>query len=168
MVGLGAAVGLALAAAGAATAWAGAWGTFPHRAAPVYAHPTLFDGAGWQALSLHERELLVQGFLIGAAAEQAAALAEASGTPGPPGGEKGGTAADQPTPAPGSPADLVPEARSVAEVVGALRTSGELRFSLAPSLLARRVDEFYWWQDSRNVLLAGALAAVHDRLRGGR
>ncbi len=161
-------MGLALAATGAATAWAGAWGTFPHRAAPAYAHPTLFDGAGWQALSLQERELLVQGFLIGAAAGQAAALEDSPRTRqdrGRPGGDQRAAAADRSDAGGTSPADLAREARWAAAVVDSLRASGELRFSLAPALLARRVDEFYWWRDSRSVPLAGALGAVHDRLR---
>ncbi|HEY7530637.1 MAG TPA: hypothetical protein VIC56_08185 [Gemmatimonadota bacterium] len=129
-----------LAGAAAVVAALAGWGTLDVRRAAPPAHPTLLDGDGWNALSLREREALVQGFLIGAAAAQAA---------------------------PASPGGAGPRAGAaeVADAIAGLRESASLRFSFAPSMLARRLDEYYWWRNQRAVPVAAALVEVHDRLR---
>jgi hypothetical protein len=136
LAGRGARALLSLTAVGALAAAAGGWGTARLRERPAPAHPTLLDGNDWVELGLAERERLVEGFVLGAATEQA--LGDA-----PPGVE--GPAA----------------ARAVLD----LRAGGGLHVPFAPALLARRVDEFYWWRNNREVPLAGVLAEINDRLR---
>lgn len=137
------------------------WGTLPLREAPAAAHPTLLDGEAWVQLTLREKELLVQGFLIGAATEQA--LVARAGAPGAPAatgeegtGDDGASALDR-------LAEL--EGRGLAADLARLRAARALDFAYAPGMLARRVDEFYWWRNNRDVPLAGALAEVAHRLR---
>lgn len=127
---------LFLTAAGALAAAAGGWGTARLRERPAPAHPTLLDGNDWVELSLAERERLVEGFVLGAATEQA--LRDA-----PPGVQ--GPAAGR--------------------AVQDLRAAGGLHVPFAPALLARRVDEFYWWRNNRDITLAGVLAEINDGLR---
>jgi hypothetical protein len=143
VVVLACAAALALALAG--------WGTLEPREAPRPAHPTLLDGDGWVTLSLREREALVQGFLLGAAAEQAVAG---------PGGPDAGTGTG-----PGGAATAPLAAEQVAAAIAELRGAGALRFSLAPSMLARRLDEYYWWRNRRGVPVAAALVEIQHRLR---
>lgn len=140
--------GAGAAAAGALVVALAGWGMVRTERPPAYAHPTLFDGHGWLALSLPEKELLVQGFLLGAAAEQALGdevVAPPAG--GPPAGE---------------------EARALAQRIAELRAAQSLRVALAPRLLARRLDEFYWWRNNRDIPVAGALAEVNGSLGGER
>ncbi|MFN2433633.1 MAG: hypothetical protein ABR599_12625 [Gemmatimonadota bacterium] len=137
------------------------WGTVRPRETPAYAHATMFDGAGWTQLTLREKELLVHGFLLGAAAEQALSpgtVPAATAAVSPPGGR----ARDEEPP---SPAASAAGARRVTDEIARLRAEGELRFGYAPSMLARRLDEFYWWRNNREIPLAGALAEIGRRLR---
>lgn len=129
------------------------WGTVRPRESPAYSHPTLLDGTGWTELSLREKELLVQGFVMGAAAEQALAVRAA------------GAGRSPEAAAPTGPAEAARNARDVAGEIARLREERGLRFSYGPGLLARRLDEFYWWRNNRNVPVTGALAEIARRLR---
>lgn len=132
------------------------WGTVRPRDRTADVHPTVLDGAGWAELSLRERELVVQGFVLGAAAEQAIDGIALE----PPRAAQAG-----PTERTDGPAELARGAREVATRIGRLREERALRFAYAPALLARRLDEFYWWRDNADVPVAGALAEVNRRLR---
>jgi hypothetical protein len=108
------------------------------RERPAPAHVTLLDGNDWVELSLNEKERLVEGFVLGAAAEQVQRS------------RSGAAAVD---------------GRSLGRAVVELRSAAGLNVPFAPALLARRVDEFYWWRNNRDVTLAGALAEINDQLR---
>jgi hypothetical protein len=117
---------------------AGGWGTLRIRERSLPAHVTLLDGNDWVELSLNEKERLVEGFVLGAATEQVQR-------------SRSGVA--------------VVDGRSLGRAVVELRSTAGLDVPFAPALLARRVDEFYWWRNNRDVTRAGALAEINDQLR---
>jgi hypothetical protein len=132
-----ASVGLSVAGLLLAAAVVG-WGTLPLRERPVSAHVTVLDGDDWVELSLGDKERLVEGFVLGAATEQV--MRSSSGA-------------------------AASDGRGLGRAVAELRAAGGLDVPFAPALLARRVDEFYWWRNNRDVTLAGALAEISDQLR---
>jgi hypothetical protein len=109
-------------------------------AARAREHVTQLDGNDWMELALEQKERLVEGFVLGAAAQQALAAAPGAGA----------TAVD---------------GRELGRAVAELREKGGLAVPFSPQLLARRLDEFYWWRNNRDVPVAGALAEISDRLR---
>jgi hypothetical protein len=92
----------------------------------------LLTGEYWMRLTPAERQIYLNGFLAGAAAEQARAVAAAAGR----------------------------EADSVAVSSGAvvaLRAAGTLHFPFAASVYSAQVDDFYWWTNHADTPIVDAM-----------
>ena len=84
-------------------------------------HPTLLTGADWNAYGSVEKQAYLNGFLAGAAAEQAFRAA-----------------------APGGPIDSTAVSSAA---IGKLRAAKLLHFPYSPSVYTVQVDDYYWWTD---------------------
>ena len=100
---------------------------------------TLLTGADWKALGPREKQAYLNGFLAGAAAEQAGAAAAASGVP----------------------ADSA--AVSSAAIAG-LRSAKQLGIPCAPSVYAVQVDDHQWWTDHLGAPLVAVMISVNRQM----
>jgi hypothetical protein len=95
-------------------------------------HPTLLAGAYWSQLRSSEKQIYLTGFLAGAAAEQARGLALSEGK-----------AADS----------LAVSSHAIAR----LRAERALQFRFAPAVYSAQIDDFYWWQNHREIPIVDAI-----------
>ena len=95
-------------------------------------HPTILAGAYWAQLRSNEKQIYLAGFLAGAAAEQVRGRAMAEGT----------------------------SADSLAvssHAIGELRAARELHFRFGTPVYSAQIDDFYWWQNHRDVPIVDAM-----------
>jgi hypothetical protein len=98
----------------------------------THQHPTLLAGQYWTHLSTDEKQAYLNGFLAGAAAEQARGMVGAV-----------------------HPDD------DLASTVDSLRTQHALRFTFAPQVYIAQLDDFYWWSNHTTVPIVDALITVN-------
>lgn len=103
-------------------------------------HPLTLTGADWAAYGPKEKEAYLSGFIAGAAAEQARALAALAG-------------------------DTADSGAVVQQAIAQLRAGGRLRFSYAPSVYAAQLDDFYWWVDHRPMPIVDVMIEVNRQMR---
>jgi hypothetical protein len=95
-------------------------------------HPTQLAGAYWAQLRPNEKQIYLAGFLAGAAAEQVRARALSDGT----------------------------SADSLAvssHAIGELRAARSLQYRFATPVYSAQIDDFYWWQNHREVPIVDAM-----------
>ncbi|HVE78873.1 MAG TPA: hypothetical protein VNA89_08435 [Gemmatimonadaceae bacterium] len=95
-------------------------------------HATMLTGEYWQRLTPAERQVYLAGFLAGAAAEQARALAGAAGRAG----------------------DSVAVSSTA---IDSLRRARSLHFRFGPAVYSAQVDDYYWWHNHRARPIVDAL-----------
>jgi hypothetical protein len=95
-------------------------------------HPTLLAGAYWSQLRPNEKQIYLTGFLAGAAAEQVRALALTDGK-----------AADS--------------LAVSSQAIGRLRSERALQYRFAPPVYSAQIDDFYWWQNHREIPIVDAM-----------
>lgn len=103
-------------------------------------HPALLNGADWATYGPKEKEAYLSGFIAGAGAEQARALAALAG-------------------------DSLDSSAVSSSAIARLTDGRQLRFSYAPSVYAAQVDDFYWWEDHRDVPIVDVLITINRQLR---
>ncbi|MFL5574811.1 MAG: hypothetical protein ACJ79S_02425, partial [Gemmatimonadaceae bacterium] len=102
------------------------------RAAARAPHAAQLTGEYWTRLTTAERQIYLNGFLAGAAAEQARATAAAAGREGD-------------------------SAAVSSAAIAALRAGHALHFPFAPPVYSSQVDDFYWWADHRATPIVDAM-----------
>jgi hypothetical protein len=95
-------------------------------------HAALLTGAYWSRLTPAAKQAYLSGFIAGAAAEQARAVAESEG--------KGGDSAAVSSAA-----------------IERLRTTRALRFRFTPAVYSAQVDDFYWWSNHADTPIVDAM-----------
>lgn len=101
--------------------------------------PALLTGADWKAFGSREKEAYLNGFLAGAAAEQAQTAAATSGVP-----------ADS--------------AAVSSAAIARLKSAKQLQFPYAPSVYAVQVDDYYWWTDHLGTPLVDVMISVNRQM----
>ena len=122
-IALAAACGAAVAAA-AGGAFAAAPAAAARAAGAASTPAPLLTGEYWTRLTPAERQIYLNGFLAGAAAEQARAVAATAGREGDSAAVSSGA-------------------------VVALRRAGTLHYPFAASVYSAQVDDFYWYTNHR-------------------
>jgi len=92
----------------------------------------LLTGEYWAGLTPAERQVYLSGFVAGAAAEQARAVANAAGRESDSAAVSSGAVAD-------------------------LRARHLLQYPFAPSVYSAQVDDFYWWSNHRDTPIVDAM-----------
>lgn len=105
----------------------------PHRAA-------LSNGVDWAAYSPREKQAYLSGFIAGAGAEQARALAVLAG-------------------------DSLDSSAVSSSAITRLKDEQQLRFSYAPSVYAAQIDDFYWWEDHRQIPIVDVMVTINRQMR---
>ena len=103
-------------------------------------HAALLNGADWAAYGSKEKDAYLSGFIAGAGAEQARALAALAG-------------------------DSLDSSAVSSSAITRLRDERQLRFSYAPSVYAAQIDDFYWWVDHRGIPIVDVMVAVNRQMR---
>lgn len=104
--------------------------------------PTQLTGADWMAFGPKEKDAYLNGFIAGAAAEQARAGAEADAG--------------------------APDSTAVSSgAIERLRGAKQLRFSYAPSVYAVQIDDYYWWTDHRTTPIVDVMITLNRRMKHG-
>jgi len=103
-------------------------------------HAALLNGADWAAYGPREKEAYLSGFIAGAGAEQARALAALAG-------------------------DSLDSSAVSSSAITRLKDGKQLRFSYAPSVYAAQVDDFYWWVDHRAVPIVDVMVTINRQMR---
>ncbi len=134
--------GLAAGVAGGLVVVLAAFGAIRHGAAAVQQprHPVLLTGADWAAYGPQEKDAYLSGFIAGAAAEQARALAATAG-------------------------DSVDSGAVVSSAIARLRNGKQLRFSYAPSVYAAQIDDFYWWVNHRDMPIVDVMITINRQMK---
>ena len=103
-------------------------------------HPALLTGADWVAYGPKEKDAYLSGFIAGAGAEQARALAALAG-------------------------DSLDSSAVSSSAITRLTDGKQLRFSYAPSVYSAQIDDFYWWEDHRGVPIVDVLITINRQMR---
>ncbi|HEU4642309.1 MAG TPA: hypothetical protein VFS44_07615 [Gemmatimonadaceae bacterium] len=104
-------------------------------------HPALLTGADWGTFGFREKELYLSGFIAGAGAEQARALAAARGDTADSGAVSSGA-------------------------IAALHAARQLRYSYAPSVYSAQIDDFYWWENHTDTPIVDVMIAINRQMKG--
>ena len=103
-------------------------------------HPALKTGVDWAAYGPKEKDAYLSGFIAGAGAEQARALAALAG-------------------------DSLDSSAVSSSAITRLKDGKQLRFSYAPSVYTAQIDDFYWWVDHRDVPIVDVLITINRQVR---
>ena len=101
-------------------------------------HPTLWAGAEWKAFDSRQKQAYLSGFIAGATAEQALALATTTG---------------------GTKDSAVPSG-----AIAKLRAEKQLHFPYAPTVYGVQVDDYYWWTDHLGTPIAEVMLSVNRQM----
>ena len=125
--------------AGAAIAAIAAIAAGAANARPGPQHPTLLTGVEWKAYGSTEKQAYLNGFLAGAAAEQAALAA-------PPVSAAHDSAATS------------------SRVIAELMAGKKLHFPYAPSVYSAQLDDYFWYTDHVATPIVDVMASVNRRM----
>ena len=103
-------------------------------------HPALKTGVDWAAYGPKEKGAYLSGFIAGAGAEQARALAALAG-------------------------DSLDSSAVSSGAIARLANGKQLRFSYAPSVYSAQIDDFYWWEDHRDVPIVDVVITINRQLK---
>lgn len=110
-------------------------------ATPQPRHPALLTGADWARFGFREKELYLSGFIAGAGAEQARALAA----------ERGGA---------------VDSSAVSSGAIEMLHAAKQLRYSYAPSVYSAQIDDFYWWKNHTDTPIVDVMITINRQMKG--
>lgn len=99
-------------------------------------HSLLLTGEDWRSWNLNERERYLNGFLSGAAAEQARATAVRAGV-------------------------STDSSAVSSSAAWTLHENASLQFRFAPSVYEAQLDDFYWWTNHRDIPILDAMIAIN-------
>lgn len=100
----------------------------------------LSNGVDWAAYSPREKQAYLSGFIAGAGAEQARARAVLAG-------------------------DSLDSSAVSSSAITRLKDEKQLRFSYAPSVYAAQIDDFYWWEDHRQIPIVDVMVTINRQMR---
>ena len=100
----------------------------------------LLNGADWAAYGPKEKDAYLSGFIAGAGAEQARALAALAG-------------------------DSLDSSAVSSSAITRLTDEKQIRFSYAPSVYAAQVDDFYWWVDHREIPIVDVMITINRQMK---
>lgn len=103
-------------------------------------HAALLTGVDWAAYSPREKQAYLSGFIAGAGAEQARAVAVLAG-------------------------DSLDSSAVSSSAITRLKDGKQLRFSYAPSVYAAQIDDFYWWVDHRQMPIVDVVVTINRQMR---
>lgn len=99
-------------------------------------HSLLLTGEDWRSWSLKEKERYLNGFLAGAAAEQARASAVRAG-------------------------DATDSSVISSRAAWTLHENASLQFRFAPAVYEVQLDDFYWWTNHRDIPILDAMITIN-------
>ncbi|HET7563358.1 MAG TPA: hypothetical protein VFJ96_00080 [Gemmatimonadaceae bacterium] len=99
-------------------------------------HSLLLTGEDWRSWNLDEKERYLNGFLAGAAAEQARAAAVRAG-------------------------DAQDSSAVSSNAAWTLHANASLQFRFAPSVYEAQLDDFYWWTNHRDLPILDVMIGIN-------